>query len=151
MPPIMSDLTKDTCPSFEDEEYDLIRQTLIAGHQGPNGMTNEEAIAKLRESWTKSNEKKIEAWNLQETQRKEKEAEDERLAREAAEGEETKRRLEKEAEEEAERKALAKKKLKINSFDTSKSIGSYIEPWPSSFALNKLANLSYIELDYFTT
>ncbi|PPR00595.1 hypothetical protein CVT24_005446 [Panaeolus cyanescens] len=147
---ILSDPTKNTCPSFEDEEYSAIRQALIAGHQGPDAMTDEAAVAKLKETWTNSNARKIEAWNQQEAQRKEREAEEERAAQEAAAAEQERKRMEKEAEDEAERKAAEKKKPKINSFDANKSISSYIEPRPSSFAINKLDNLGYVELDYFT-
>ncbi|KAH8996855.1 hypothetical protein EDB92DRAFT_1793262, partial [Lactarius akahatsu] len=43
-----------------------------------------------------------------------------------------------------------KKKLRLNSFDPNRRIGDWIVPRPASYALNKIDNLEYVELDYFT-
>ncbi|KAF8264643.1 hypothetical protein EI94DRAFT_1438289, partial [Lactarius quietus] len=42
------------------------------------------------------------------------------------------------------------KKPKFNSFDSGLFVEKWIEPRPASYALHKLDNLEYIELDYFT-
>jgi hypothetical protein len=44
-----------------------------------------------------------------------------------------------------------KKKPKLNPFDPKCHVKKWIEQRPASYALNKLNNLEYIELDYFTT
>jgi hypothetical protein len=61
------------------------------------------------------------------------------------------RQLQLEKEEEERRKEVEKKKPKINGFDLQRTVGGFIIPWPSAFALNKLDALDYVELDYFTT
>ncbi|KAH8984660.1 hypothetical protein EDB86DRAFT_2780182, partial [Lactarius hatsudake] len=43
-----------------------------------------------------------------------------------------------------------KKKPKLNPFDPNHTLGKYIEPRLVQYALNKINNLEYIELDYFT-
>jgi hypothetical protein len=48
------------------------------------------------------------------------------------------------------RREAEKKKPKIHSFNSAKSIGNAIAPCPSPFALNKLETFDYIELWYFT-
>jgi hypothetical protein len=65
--------------------------------------------------------------------------------------EEERARLEEEERlAEAERKEQEKKKPKINDFDENRMADSLITPRPSPFALNKLKNLEYVELSYFT-
>ena len=43
-----------------------------------------------------------------------------------------------------------KKKPKINNFNINSSVGSYITPHPSTYAINKLENFDYVKLFYFT-
>ena len=54
-------------------------------------------------------------------------------------------------EEDQKKKGIKKKKPKINGFDPQQAVGGFIIPHPSTFALNKLDALDYVELDYFTT
>ena len=61
----------------------------------------------------------------------------------------TQAQLEKEAEDM--HKDVERRKPKLNPFDSECHIEKWIVPRPSSYALNKLNNLEYVELDYFTT
>ncbi|KAH9010883.1 hypothetical protein EDB84DRAFT_1445437 [Lactarius hengduanensis] len=53
-------------------------------------------------------------------------------------------------EAEQQRREAEKKKPKIGSFVKGRGVGNWIEPRPAQYALNKINNLEYIELDYFT-
>jgi len=119
---------------------------LLACHVG-DPITAEEAIAQLQEAWKKSNDKKVAQWNEQLME--DQHAQEEEAQQELEEAEHSWTQLEKEEEER--RKEIEKKKPKINGFDPQRTIGSFIVPCPSAFALNKLDGLDYVELDYFTT
>jgi len=147
MPPLVSDPTKDVCPAYEDEAFEDIRAALVARHDGDHPMTTEEAVAKLQAAWQKSHEKKVTRWNQQLDGERQRQAEETQRATEEAE----RRRQLTEKEEEERRRKVERTKPKINSFDPNKSIGSFIIPRPSAFALNRLDKLDYVELDYFTT
>ncbi|KAH9175042.1 hypothetical protein EDB89DRAFT_2067191 [Lactarius sanguifluus] len=56
--------------------------------------------------------------------------------------------LEKEAEEQ--RREAEKKKPRLNPFDPTRRVSDWIVPRPASYALDKIDNLEYVELDYFT-
>ena len=60
------------------------------------------------------------------------------------------RHQEKAKEEEDARQEAEQKKPKINDFDLDLVIPGHITPRPSSYALNNIKNLQYVELDYFT-
>ena len=64
-------------------------------------------------------------------------AEEAQQARQAAEAEEA-------------RKESDKKKPKLLPFDPERQIEEWVEARPASYAINKLNNLEYVELDYFT-
>jgi hypothetical protein len=48
------------------------------------------------------------------------------------------------------RRECKKKRPKINNFDANSSVGSYITPHLSTYAINKLESFDYVELFYFT-
>ena len=133
MPLLTVDPTKNVCPSYNDEDHEFVRVAIIASHVG-DPLSVEEAIAKLQDAWKKANEKKVTQWNkhlVEELQRQEDEA---RQAEEEIE----QRQVQLEKEEEEKRKEIEKKKPKINSFNLQRTMGSFIIPQPSAFALNKL-------------
>ncbi|KAH9036083.1 hypothetical protein EDB84DRAFT_1437754 [Lactarius hengduanensis] len=100
----------------------------------------------LKEAWARENNNKIAAWNEQLEQVR---AEQEELDRQVQEEEDAQQVLrDKEAEEQ--RKEADKKKPKLNPFDPNRTLGNSIEPRPAQYALNKVNNLEYVELDYFT-
>src|ERR1700761_1517036 len=65
MPRITVDPTRAICPSFEDPEWEFLRQTMIDAHQGDQPLTTEEAAQQMKEAWTCENECKVLAWNAQ--------------------------------------------------------------------------------------
>jgi hypothetical protein len=63
---------------------------------------------------------------------------------------ELQRQQAREKEEEDTKREAERKKPKINDFDPDTIVPAYIAPRPSGYAINKLKNLQYVELDYFT-
>jgi hypothetical protein len=63
---------------------------------------------------------------------------------------EMQRRQEQEKEEDNTRHEVERKKPKINGFDPNLVVPAHITPRTSGYALNKIKNLQYVELDYFT-
>ena len=147
MPLLTVDPTKNVCPSYDDEDYELVRVAIIAGHVGPPPLTVEEAIAKLQDAWKKANDRKVTQWYVQMADEQLRlDAEAQQLEEEAEQ-----RHLQRERDEEERMKEIEKKKPKINGFNPQQAVGGFIIPRPSAFALNKLDALDYVELDYFTT
>jgi hypothetical protein len=146
MPRISRDPNTDECPSYDDEDYAAVREMIIAGHQGPDVLTQEEAVGKLVAAWQTAKDKKVELWNQQLLQDQTAREEEERIELEM----ETQRQREQEKEEEDAKREVERKKPKINDFDLDMVIPGHVTPRPSGYALNKLKNLQYIELDYFT-
>ena len=120
---------------------------IIDAHQGPQPLTPEEAIQRLKDAWTRDHDTRMAAWNAQREQERAEMEEQERLAQEEQEA----RRAQHEREVEEQRKEAEKKKPKLNSFDPNRSVGRWIKPRPAQYALNKINTLDYVELDYFTT
>ena len=146
MPQLTTDLSNEACPDYKAEEWEIVRQALVAGHQNQaEPLTNKGAIEWLKIIWQMEHNRKVTQW-IQERE-EDQVAEDEciRLERE----EEEQRKAEKEKEEEEHRKELDQKKLKLNNFNPSRRIDNWIAAWPSTYALNKLQQFEYIELDYF--
>ena len=146
MPRILEDPTQAVCPSFEGAEWDLVRQALIDAHPDNQPLTAEEAIQHMKDAWGRGNDLKVAAWNAQLEQDRVEREEQDRLANE----EEATRRARRDREDEEQRQEAEKKKLKLNSFDEELAVDEWIEPRPASYALNKINNLEYVELDYFT-
>jgi hypothetical protein len=146
MPRITRDPTKDECPVYEDEDYMTVREMIIAGHQGPDPLSNEEAVGKLKEAWQNAQDRKVALWNEQTRRDQTAREEEERVQQEL----ETQRRQEREKEEDDARREAERKKPKINGFDPDSVVPAHITPRPSGYALNKIKNLQYVELDYFT-
>lgn len=134
MPRIEQDPNLELCPDFTSVPYDPLRALMVNA-----GSTEEEAVNQLADTWRQENQIRREAWQQQ--------VEEDQLAIDEAD------RLirEQEAEErDATCRECEKKKAKINDFDTDRSVGSFIAPRPSTYALNKLENFKYVELFYFT-
>jgi hypothetical protein len=146
MPRILQDPTRAVCPSFEDPEWDFLRQPMIEAHVGDNPLTVDDATQRMREAWTRENDRRITAWNAQLEQDRAEQEERDRLAQE--EQEVQRARQEREAEEQ--RREAEKKKPKFEPFDPNRPVNATIEPRPAPYALGKIKTLEYIELDYFT-
>jgi hypothetical protein len=146
MPPIIKDPTQAICPNFEGPEWTFLRQCIIGSHPGKIPLTTEEAARQMREAWTQDNDARITAWNAQFEKDRAEQAKQDKQAREAKEAERA--QLEKEAEEQ--RRAAERSKPKLNSFDPTRHVSAWIPPRPAAYALEKINNLEYVELDYFT-
>ena len=100
----------------------------------------------MKDAWTAENNNRVAAWDAQLEQER---AQQEELDRQAAAEEEV-RRLQREREAEEQRQEIERKRPKLNPFDPNRSIGSWIEPRPAQYALKKIQDYEYVELDYFT-
>ncbi|KAH9014128.1 hypothetical protein EDB85DRAFT_1876550 [Lactarius pseudohatsudake] len=147
MPRIIEDPTQAVCPSFEDAGWDFLRQSMIDAHQGAIPLTPEEATQTLKNAWARENGAKLAAWNAQVEQDRADQVEQDRLAQEEADAQLALHQ--KEAEDQL--REAEKKKPKLNDFDPDRVISDWIEPRPAPYAVNRLNNLEYVELDYFTT
>ena len=147
MPPrITHDPTKDECPNYEGEDFANVRDLIIAGHQGGDPLTHEAAANYLKEAWQRNQDKKVADWNTQLQADQVAADEEEAQAQQA----ELQQRKDREKEEAEEKREAERKKPRINDFDPDMVIPGYVAPRPSGYALNKLKNLQYVELDYFT-
>ena len=146
MPRITEDPTKATCPSFGDPEWDFLRQSMVDAHQGDQPFTLDDAAQQLKDIWALENEHKRAAWNAQLEQDQAVQDEQDRATQEEAEA----RRVQREKEAEEQCKEAEKKRPKLGDFDPGLAIERWIEPRPSSYAINRLDGLEYLELDYFT-
>lgn len=146
MPRIVEDPTRAVCLSFENDEWNLLRQALIAAHVGDPPLTPDEATQQMKDAWGRENDRKIAAWNAQIKQDRAEQDELDRLAQE----EEGTRRAQLEREAKEQRREAEKKKPKLSPIDWDRNVDGWIEPRPASYALNKINDLEYVELDYFT-
>ena len=146
MPRIFNNPTHVICPSFEDPKWEFLRQSVVNAHPGGNPLTMEEAAQQMKDAWARENLCKVDAWNVQQQEDLTEQGEQDRVAREA---EEAARALQ-ETEAEEMRKEADRKKPKLNTFDPERHIEKWVEARPAAYALNKLNNLEYVELDYFT-
>jgi hypothetical protein len=146
MPHIVNDPTLAICPSFEAPEWDFLRQPMINAHQGPPPLTAEEATQRMKDAWTQENNIRVAAWNRQLELGQAERDERDRLEQEAEDA----RRVQREEEAADLRREAEKKKPKLNAFDPNRRVASWIEDRPCTYALNKIKNLQYVELDYFT-
>ncbi len=147
MPRILEDPTQATCPSFESAEWSFLRQSMVEAHQGVPPFTDEDATQQLKETWARENGSKIAAWNAQLDQDRAEQDKLDRMAREQEDVQQAQR--EREAEEQC--KEAERKKPKLNAYNTDRDVPNWIEPRLATYAINKINNLEYIELDYFTT
>ena len=51
MPCIVDDPTRATCPSFEDPEWEFLRQNMLDANQGDPALTMDEATWRMKEAW----------------------------------------------------------------------------------------------------
>ena len=146
MPRIEVDLTQAICLSFEDPGWEPLRQYIVNAHQGNQPLTLAEAAQQMRDTWAWENQIKVDAWNHQVQQDLGKQNDHNRAAHEAQEAQ----AAQQEKEEEELHKEANKKKPSLNPFDSTHHVVKWIGARPVTYALNKLSNLEYVELDYFT-
>ncbi|KAH9031139.1 hypothetical protein EDB85DRAFT_2074158 [Lactarius pseudohatsudake] len=140
MPHILEDPAQARCPNFGGNDR------LVPTASSTDPLTEEGAAQRLREAWTRENDNQRAAWDEQLDQDWIEQEEQDRLAQEEEDAQQALR--DKEAEQQ--RREVEKKKPKIGSFVKGQGIANWIEPRPAQYALNKISNLEYIKLDYFT-
>ncbi|KAF8986562.1 hypothetical protein BDQ17DRAFT_1259521 [Cyathus striatus] len=150
MPRIKTDPSGETCPDFSGEIFEDMCNMAKGGNEQ---MTDEEAINKLVTTWHATQQKKVAAWEAQvqaeneERQRQQqepnppeqndgKQRRDNRRQQEAAENQE---------EEET-------RPIKAKPFIFNPNVGIDTMPLnrPAQYAINKLKDKEYVEIDYFT-
>ncbi|KAG2048545.1 hypothetical protein BDR06DRAFT_975924 [Suillus hirtellus] len=136
IPCISSDLLLEVQLDFELPAYTACTTALIG-----SGLTAEAALAQLVDSWTQEWQECIILWQQQLD-------EDAHALQEAADCEhECEERETAEAEEHRE---MEKKKPKINNFNVDLLVSDIIIPHPSQFVLQKVKNMKFVELWYFS-
>jgi hypothetical protein len=65
MPRLVSDLAQEVCPLYGEQQWDLVRQMIINGHQGAQPLTPEDAAQHLKDAWTRDRDIRVVAWNAQ--------------------------------------------------------------------------------------
>ncbi|KAG1742142.1 hypothetical protein EDB19DRAFT_1827796 [Suillus lakei] len=131
---ILTDPALEAQPNFESAAYAGWLNALVAG-----GITREDALENMANGWRFERQERITLWE-------EQVEEDARILRERLERE----RAEKEVEEQEERREAEKKKPKINDFDAGSVVANVIIPRPSQYAIQKIKNMEYVELWYFS-
>jgi len=138
---IPQDPRLEVLPNHAGPHYNAIRQIIQN-----SGATLEQAIQSLNESWTRTRDERIQAWDQQVL-------DDNAAAGEAlrVRQEEEQLRLQQEQQNlENERAEAEKKKPRMNDFEEGAMVSSYIAPRPSQYALRRLENFEYLELWYLT-
>jgi hypothetical protein len=138
---IMHDPHLEVVPDHAGPHYDVLRNALTQ-----NGMTVEEAVQALNNSWSLNHDARIQAWDQQvaedaaalEAQRQQQQQEIEAQA--------AQERL----EQEAERAEAEKRKPRMKDFDDATTVGNYIAPRPAQYALRRIEEFEYVELWYLT-
>ncbi|KAF8799132.1 hypothetical protein BYT27DRAFT_7121639 [Phlegmacium glaucopus] len=106
----------EVMPDHAGPHYNILRDALTQ-----NGMTPEQAVQALNNSWTQNHDARIQVWDQQEP-----------------------------PEREEERVEMEKKKPKMKDFDDTTSVGNYIAPRPAQYALRRIEDFEYVELWYLT-
>lgn len=142
MPRITQDPHLAEVPDFASDAYDVVGTALATAQN----ITKEVAIARLAEAWKTENDARKVEWNRQVREEEEAEAEARRAREEAEKAEREERRQ----EEEADKREREKKKPKLKEFVANKPVKDTSQLRPSRYAIHKLEEREYIELQYFT-
>jgi hypothetical protein len=135
---ILHDPHLEVMPDHAGPHYDVLRNALVQ-----NGSTPEQAVQALNDSWTQNHDARALAWDQQV-------ADDAQAALEAAAAQQNQPGEPQVPPPVEEGAGGEKKKLKMKDFDDALSVGNYIAPRPSQYALRRLEDFEYVELWYFT-
>ncbi|KAG1725487.1 uncharacterized protein EDB91DRAFT_1208983 [Suillus paluster] len=138
----MVDPTTEACPDYAGALYAGIRTDLTAA----TGQTEQEVIDRLVDTWNTGHEERVLAWE----QQQENEALAVANAERAREAQEEAEHALQEAEAQKEHAEAEKKKPKMNGFKEASTVGDFLAPRPSQYAVQKLTNFEYIELWNFS-
>lgn len=139
---ILHDPHLEIMPDHAGPHYGILRDALTQ-----NGMSAEEAVQALNDSWTQNHDARILAWDQQ--------VENDAAAAAAALAQQQQAPQVQQAPQDApvqgeEGAEGEKKKLKMKDFDVATSVGNYIAPRPAQYALRRIEEFEYVELWYFT-
>ena len=137
---ILHDPHLEVVPDHAGPHYDALRNALTN-----NGMTPEEAIQALNDSWNLNHDAQVQAWDLQV-------AEDEaalEAQRQVLQQEAEAQAVQEQLLQEAEKAEAEKKKPKMKDFDDAITISNFIAPRPAQYALRRIEEFEYVELWYF--
>jgi hypothetical protein len=124
------------CPDFTDESFEGLIQTMVSPER-----TREQAIDGLRAAWQAQNNRKRALWDAQAIadQNRQNEPDAQNIAAEPG----NQAQVDNDAGD-------TRKKPKLGAFEANTSIGNEITRKPSTFAINKLRDMKYIELYCFS-
>ena len=137
---VIHDPHLEVIPDHNGPHYDVLRNALTQ-----NGMSAEEALQALNDSWNQNHDARVQIWDAQvaadavlaAAQAQQPQPDDPPVALpnlqqgdERAEGE--------------------KKKLKMRDFDDATTVGNHIAPRPAQYALRRIEDFEYVELWYLT-
>ncbi|KAF8800043.1 hypothetical protein BYT27DRAFT_7263187 [Phlegmacium glaucopus] len=131
----------ETLPNHSGPHYDALRALLIA-----TGISEDEAILSLNQTWTNAHSDRIIAWDQQVQNDVLIQEEATRVAQEH----EKEIQAQREKNLDDERRKIEKKKPKMNDFDMDQAIDDFIIPWPATFALRRIDDFEFVELWYFS-
>lgn len=131
----------EVVPDHAGPHYGALRNALTN-----NGMTPEEAIQALNDSWNLNHDARVQAWDLQVVDDEAALEAQRQIQQQEAEAQAAQEQLLREAEKaEAE-----KKKPRMKDFDDDITVGNFIAPRPAQYALRRIEEFEYVELWYFT-
>ena len=130
---ILHDPHLELIPDHAGPHYDILRNALTQ-----NGMTVDQAVQALNDSWTQNHNARVQAWDQQVANDAQALLNQAPLNQDQA------------PQPEEERAEVEKKKLKMKDFDDAVAVGNYIAPRPAQYALRRLEDFDYVELWYFT-
>ena len=138
---ILHDPHLEAVPDHAGPHYNALRNALTN-----NGMTPEEAIQALNDSWNLNHDARVQAWDLQVAEDEAALEAQRQVLQQEAEAQAAQEQLLREAE-----KAEAKKKKpKMKDFDDAITVSNFIAPRPAQYALRRIEEFEYVELWYFT-
>ncbi len=122
------------CPDFDDESFNNLVLTMV----GPD-RTRDQAIDSLRAAWRTQNDRKKLLWDAQVRADQERQNDPNAQNADVEEQDQT-----------DDDTGNARKKPKLGAFAATASIGDEITLKPSTFAINKIKDMKYIELYCFS-
>jgi hypothetical protein len=138
---IIHDPNLEVVPDHAGPHYDVLRTALTQ-----HGMTLEQAIQALNDSWNQNHVARVQAWE----QQVENDAAAAALALQQQQLGQQPGDLQDPPLPEGEKGEGEKKKLKMKDFDEAATVGNYIAPRPAQYALRRIEDFEYVELWYFT-
>lgn len=134
---IINDPHLEVIPDHAGAHYDVLRNALTQ-----NGMTVDQAIQALDDSWNQNHGARVQAWNVQ--------VQDDAAAAALAQQQDQAPNQDVPPEPPMQGVEGEKKKPKMKDFDDGTTVGNYIAPRPAQYALRRIEEFEYVELWYFT-